>query len=405
MSSHLNADILIAGAGMVGLSIAWQLSERYKGLKIIIIEKESEIGKHSSGRNSGVLHAGIYYPPGSLKAKVSVNGARRLRAWCEEENLPVLACGKVISPQKPELDAQLDLLLSRGLANGAKLQLIDQKQFDEIVPNGRTSTGRALWSPSTCVVNPLEVIQRLKKRLIQRGVQLIESVDRWELGKIKNQIILPDMVSINYAHFFNCAGLQADKVAHLFGLASEYTIFPFKGSYYKIKDGAPFKFRTNLYPVPDLEVPFLGVHVTPSFNGAIYLGPTATPALGRENYYGLEGAEPWMALKFMGNIIRQLMVDKKMRNYIREQAFDWMPNRFLSAAKELVPKLQLEHIESSVKCGIRPQLFDLKKRELVQDFVMLDGPNSTHIVNAISPAFTASFELADHILDNTTFNQ
>ena len=404
MPSQITTDILIIGSGMVGLSVAWQLLEKNPSISITVIEKESEIGKHSSGRNSGVLHAGIYYPPGSLKAKVCVNGARRLRTWCEEEGLPVFACGKVITPQKTVLDSQLDLLLERGRSNGAMVDIIDQQQFNELVPEGRTSTGRALWSPNTCVVKPILVVQRLKERLVQRGVRFIMAEDRWTLSGEKNQIILSDQTKLSYSHLFNCAGLQADRVSHRFGVGMQYTMLPFRGGYYQLKRGIPLQFSANLYPVPDLEVPFLGVHVTPSIDGITYLGPTATPALGRENYQGLKGMEPSMVLGFLGNMTRQVVADKKMRRYVREQAFDWLPHRFLAAARAIVPKLESRHIERSAKSGIRPQLYDRQKNELVQDFVMLSAADSTHIVNAISPAFTASFELADHILEKTTFN-
>ena len=400
--SQSNVDVLIVGSGMVGLATAWQLLEKDLNLKIAVIEKESEIGIHSSGRNSGILHAGIYYPPGSLKAKVCVSGARRLRAWCEAEKLPVLDCGKVITPQKPSLDSQLDVLLERGLVNGANVEIINQQQFDELVPNGRTSSGRALWSPGTCVVKPLSVIRRLKKRLIERGVRFIMSENSWSTAK-KNQILLSNKAKISYSHLFNCAGLQADRVAHKFGVGEEYTMLPFRGGYYQLKLDAPLAFRTNLYPVPDLEVPFLGVHISPSVDGAVYIGPTATPALGRENYQGIKGVEPFMTLKFLGSLARQAVIDRKIRRYIKDQAFDWMPYRFLAAAQQIVPGLRKEYIQRSAKSGIRPQLYDRKKNELVQDFVMISGPGSTHILNAISPAFTASFELADHILENTNF--
>jgi len=175
-------------------------------------------------------------------------------------------------------------------------------------------------------------------------------------------------------------------------------MLPFKGIYWQFKKDAPFKFTTNLYPVPDLEVPFLGVHVTPSIDGVTYLGPTAVPAMGRENYKGMKGADPMLILNFIRHMATQVARDKKMRNYVKNQAFDWTPKLFLNAVKLIIPKVEMNHIERSNKVGIRPQLYDLKKKELVQDFVMLDGPNSTHVVNAISPAFTASFELADHIL-------
>ena len=208
---------------------------------------------------------------------------------------------------------------------------------------------------------------------------------------------------MSYDHLINCTGLQADKVAHQFGVGKKYTMLPFKGSYWQLKKDAPFKFNTNLYPVPDLEVPFLGVHATPSVDGVTYLGPTATLAMGRENYTGLQGVEPLTTLGFLRHMTTQVVIDKKMRNYVYNQAFDWTPKNFLSAVKAIIPKIEMIHIERSSKVGIRSQLYDKNNRKLVQDFVMLDGPSSTHVVNAVSPAFTASFELADYILDNSKY--
>jgi L-2-hydroxyglutarate oxidase len=400
----MRTDILIVGSGMVGLSLAWQILETLPSTSVTLLEKEPVTGRHGSGRNSGVLHAGIYYPPDSLKAKVCVRGARRLRAWCDDEKLTVLSCGKVVTPQRPELDSQLDILLDRGRLNGANVELIDQQQFDELAPYGRTSSGRALWSSDTCVVKPISVINRLRERLSQRGVVIRTSEDRWQKSNNKNEIILSDQTKISYAHLFNCAGLHADQIAHRFGVGDQYTMLPFRGAYYQIKKDAPFNISTNLYPVPDLEVPFLGVHATPSVEGNVYLGPTATLAMGRENYQGFRSIEPIESAKFIGHMLRQVTKDERMRRYVKEQAFDWMPHRFLMAAKAIIPRLEMCHIERSEKVGIRPQLYDREKNELVQDFVMLNGPDSTHVVNAISPAFTASFELADHILSKSTFN-
>jgi len=389
---------------MVGLSIAYQLKEKYPLLTITVIDKEPEVGKHSSGRNSGVLHAGLYYQPESLKAKVCVKGAKRLRSWCEAEKLPVLSCGKIITPQKPKLDSQLEFLLNRGQTNGATVELIDQQQFNELAPDGYTSSGRALWSPNTCVVKPILVVQRLKEKLQERGVHFIFSQECWGISSNENRITL-DNKTISYGHLFNCTGLQADRVAHQFGIGKRYTMLPFRGGYWQLREDTPFKFNTNLYPVPDLEVPFLGVHITPSVDGITYLGPTATPALGRENYSSIQGAEPLMALDFMRHMATQIVIDKKMRRYVYDQAFEWLPHKFLKAAQSIIPELKMNHIKRSKKVGIRPQLYDRIKRELVQDFVMLHAESSTHIINAISPAFTAGFELADHILDNSKFNQ
>jgi L-2-hydroxyglutarate oxidase LhgO len=403
VGKKIRTDVCIVGAGMVGLSTANQILERFPYLSITILEKEIDIGKHSSGRNSGVLHAGLYYQPESLKAKVCVRGARRLKAWCQNENIPVMECGKVVTPHKPELDKQLEVLLERGRANGATVELIDEKQFSELVPDGRTSTGRAIWSPDTCIVKPMQVIQKLKQRLQERGVNFLFFQGQWRAEINTKQIIFADGVKLSYDHLINCAGLQADKVAQKFNVGNSYTMLPFKGSYWQFRGDAPFNFTTNLYPVPDLEIPFLGVHVTPSIDGVTYLGPTAVPAMGRENYKGMKGADPMLILNFIRHMATQVARDKKMRNYVKNQAFDWTPKKFLNAVKLIVPKVEMNHIERSNKVGIRPQLYDLKKKELVQDFVMLDGPDSTHVVNAISPAFTASFELSDYILDNSKY--
>ena len=400
-----SSDVVIIGAGMVGLSLAYQIKKRFPDLSVLVIEKESKIGLHSSGRNSGVLHAGIYYPPNTLKAKVCVEGAKRLRQWCESEKLPILKCGKVIVAQSLDLDSQLDVLLERGIANGAEVRLISEKEFKQRVPDGRTASGRALWSPNTCVVKPALVLQRLFDRLKEKGVKFQFSTIIAEVSANKNLINITNKSTkekLYYGHLFNTAGLQADRVAKEFGLSEGFTLLPFKGIYWKLDKNAPFSFNTNLYPVPDLNVPFLGVHVTPSPDGTISLGPTAIPALGRENYQGFEAIEPLMALGFCGDLLNQWIKNSGgFRKYAREQALHGFKPLFLKAAKLLVPKMEMKHLVPSDKVGIRAQLYDRQSNNLVQDFKLEQSQNTTHVLNAISPAFTASFSLADLILNQT----
>ena len=344
MRSTSSADICIVGAGMVGMSVAHQILERFDSLSIVIIDKEADVGKHGSGRNSGVLHAGLYYQPESLKAKVCVPGAKRLKQWCYSNDISVMECGKVVTPQKPELDGQLEVLLDRGRSNGATVEIIDEQQFYELVPGGRTSTGRAIWSADTCIVKPIEVVQKLKQELQKRGVNFLFFEKDWQVEEGLKTIIFNDNARLTYDHLINCAGLQADKVAQKFNLGNFYTMLPFKGSYWQFKKDVPFKFTTNLYPVPDLEIPFLGVHVTPSIDGVTYLGPTAVPAMGRENYKGMKGADPILILNFIRHMATQVARDKKMRNYVKNQAFDWTPKFFLNAAKLIIPKVEMNHI-------------------------------------------------------------
>ena len=400
ISQH--SDVLIVGGGMVGLCIAHQLLDRGMSRSITVLDKEPELGRHSSGRNSGVLHAGLYYKPESLKAQVCVAGAKRLRAWVEERGLPINPCGKVIVPPRAELDPQLDVLAERGRANGATVEFWDQQQLHKLIPEARTASGRALWSPNTVVVKPLQVVQSLQQELQHQGVRLITAAPGWRVQPEQCSLSLADGSKLSYGHLFNCAGLQADRVAHQFGIGLNYSLLPFKGLYWQLKRNSPIQPRTNLYPVPDLSVPFLGVHFTPSADPTplVSIGPTATPAWGRENYRGLEGIEPAMAAANLALLARQYLANRGgFRRYVHEQAFLALPFLLLRAAQELIPAVRAEHIELSQKVGIRSQLFNHSSQRLEDDFLCLPGPASTHVLNAISPAFTASFALADLILD------
>ena len=401
MSTH-QTDVLILGGGMVGLSIAHQLFERDITRRIVILDKEQELGRHSSGRNSGVLHAGIYYKPGSIKAQVCVEGAGRLRAWVEERDLPINPCGKVIVPPRAELDSQLEILAERGKANGATVEFLDSGQLKDLIPEARSASGRALWSPNTAVVKPISVIRRLQKELRQRGVKILQGQNLINARPTHRQLELADGTHLDYGYLFNCTGLQADRVARDFGVGDDYTLLPFKGLYWQLKANCPYQPKTNLYPVPDLNVPFLGVHFTPSADAipVVSIGPTATPALGRENYRGLQAIEPGMAARNFGVLMGQYISNLGgFRRYTHEQAFLALPHFLLRAAQELIPSVKAEHIELSQKVGIRSQLFNRKTKRLEDDFLCVAGPSSTHVLNAISPAFTASFALADLIID------
>ncbi len=399
-----NSDVVIIGGGMVGLTVAHQLIEQSITRKITLIDQEPELGLHSSGRNSGVLHAGLYYKADSLKAKVCVNGARRLKAWIKEKGLQINSCGKVIVPTKGNLDSQLDVLAERGRANGASVFFLNEKELYNLSPEARTASGRALWSPDTAVVNPLEIVQKLQLDLQNKGVEILRCKKNLIANPKSREIIFSDGTSVNYSHLFNCAGLQADKIAHQFGVGLNYNLMPFKGMYWQLKENCPIKPKINLYPVPDLNVPFLGIHFTPNVDPKklALIGPTATPAWGRENYRRGEGIEPSMSITNLAILLHQYMANRgNFRRYVHEQAFLIFSPFLLKAAQELIPTLKIEHIEPSEKVGIRSQLFNQKTKALEDDFLCLPGLNSTHVLNSISPAFTASFSLADLIIQNS----
>ena len=223
---NYSCDFLIAGGGAVGLTIAHQLLEREISNKIIILDKEAALGLHSSGRNSGVIHAGIYYEPNSIKAKVCVSGAKRLKEWSIENGIKIKNC-RSDTPQKSELDPQLDTY-ERGKKNGAVLNFIGAKEIEKLVPEANITTGRALWSPNTSVINPINVISVLQSKLKSKGVKIINSVKDFKPNKKTNEIELSSGQKIKYGYFINSAGLQADKVAHKFDVGLDYKIIPSK---------------------------------------------------------------------------------------------------------------------------------------------------------------------------------
>ena len=396
--NYPNEVVVILGAGMVGLSIAHQL--RAKKKKIYIIDKEDRIGLHTSGRNSGVIHAGLYYKPESLKGRVCVEGGKRLKAWVNDRRLSLNQCGKVIVPQKRELDEQLELLEKRGRENGARVSIIGKQYMNELVPGARSATGRAIWSPDTAVINPKEILAALKEELESSGVKFFLGEANYDIDTDKNKIMLEGKI-VHYDFLFNCTGLFADKTAHRWGIGKDYEIMPFKGLYWKIKTTSKISISRNLYPVPDLNMPFLGVHFSPNYNNSVVsIGPTATPTLGRENYKGLENVEAILTIKNITRMARQYILNEnRFRNYAHSQSILAIKRFMIKSAQELIPEISPEDVEISQKCGIRPQLYNINKGKLEDDFVYEKGKNSFHILNSISPAFTASFELADKIIN------
>ena len=398
----MNADFLIIGGGMFGLSIANQLLERNISKNIVVIDKEKSLGMHSSGLNSGVLHSGVYYKPGTLKSKVCVSGSRRLKKWIKERNLPINECGKIIIPQEENLDNQLDVLKQRATKNGAKVELINEKELKSLEPFVKSSTGRALWSPNTVVVKSKIVLNKLESELREKGVKFFLHQKNWDVDPLNCIFFLDNGNKINYGHLINCSGLYADRVAKKFNVGEKYRLFPFKGIYWAVRNNSEIKINRNIYPVPDLNVPFLGVHFTPSADEipTIYIGPTATPALGRENYKGLDAFEPISTFSNLLSLAGQYLQNNGgFRKYVHEQLLLALKPVMLNSAKKLIPSITNYDIVACEKVGIRSQLFNLNEEKLEDDFLCLDGPSSTHVMNAISPAFTASFSLADLIID------
>lgn len=388
------AEILIVGAGIIGLTIARELVKAGHG-DIVIIEKEPELGRHASGRNSGVLHAGIYYAPDSLKARSCLNGNFLMRAYCKEKGLPILESGKVIVARTLEELPVLEELHRRAVANGAKVEIIDERQLAAIEPNART-VEKALFSHYTAVVDPKAVLESLREELERSG--RVRMHFNCRLTGLKGSgAALTSLGEIGFARFVNAAGAWCDKVAGLFGIGGKLRLIPFKGIYRQLRQDAPCTVNGNIYPVPDIRNPFLGVHFTRSVHGRVYLGPTAIPAFGRENYGILAGIDR----EGFGILLEDLVMflaNPQFRNVALTEPRKYLPSCFFRDAARLVKDLSPSDVEPSGKVGIRPQLVDWETKLLVMDFLVVAEGSSLHVLNPISPAFTSSMDLAQGIV-------
>lgn len=385
-----SCDILIVGAGIIGLTLARELVQSGHD-DILIIDKEPEPGLHASGRNSGVLHAGIYYAPGSLRAVSCLQGNRLMKEYCRENELPLLEAGKVIVARSEEELPTLEELYRRATENGTPVEFIDEKELAQIEPAART-VRHAIYSPETALVDPKSVLSSLRKDLEGSGkVSLLTDCAFQDLAE-KNTIHT-SRGRISFRYFINAAGAWCDRIARPFGIGLDYRLIPFKGLYHRLKESSECKVQGNIYPVPDIRNPFLGVHFSKSATGGVYLGPTAIPAFGRENYGLFEGIDR-EAPKIIYEDALLFCTNPKFRSVALSEPKKYFPSVFYRDAEKLVKKLDPGDIERADKVGIRAQLIDWRNREMVMDFLVESGENSLHILNPISPAFTSSMYLA-----------
>jgi L-2-hydroxyglutarate oxidase LhgO len=388
-------DYLIIGAGIIGLAIAKAIRENYPNKEICIIDKEEELGFHASGRNSGVLHAGFYYNPNSLKAKFTRQGNQELKNFCEEKRLKINKCGKVVVVKnEKELDTLYELK-RRGDKNGVELYLITEKELREYEPNAKTFK-YALWSPNTAVINPLEVLIALKKELESQEVRFFFNTPYERAIKDENIVVTGDK-TFKAKKIINCAGLYADKIARDFGFSQNYEIVPFKGLYIEYTGDDSF-IRTNIYPVPDMKFPFLGVHFTVNIDGKIKIGPTAMPAFWRENYDGLEGFKFQESSEVTKRLILLFLRKQEIRRLAIEELKKYSKSSLIKEANNLVFSMPSSKYFKWGKPGIRAQLVDKRSLNLVQDFVIEGDNHSIHILNAVSPAFTASLPFTRYVV-------
>jgi L-2-hydroxyglutarate oxidase len=386
-------DFLVIGGGIVGVTIAMELTRRFPGTAVTLLEKEEQCGSHASGRNSGVLHAGFYYTADSLKARFTRDGNRRLTEYCKQRGLRINACGKLVVARHEDDLRGLDELLRRGRANSVELCEVTEQEARELEPLVRTHT-RALWSPTTASVDPTEVMRSLEGDAARAGVRVMRNTAY--VARKNDESITTTGGTLSPGYVVNAAGLQADRVARDFAFAEHYRILPFKGLY--LYGNGKLPLRRHVYPVPNLSNPFLGVHFTITADGHVKIGPTAIPAFWREHYGGVSGfrvsefAEVvWReAQLFLRNDFgfRSLALNE-MKKYRRE----WL----VQLAAELVPTASTSEFQTWGQPGIRAQLFDTRNRKLEMDFCYEGDDRSFHVLNAVSPAFTCALPFSEHV--------
>ena len=386
-------DFLVIGGGIIGLNIARDLKRRFEDSSVTLIEKENTFGLHASGRNSGVLHAGFYYTPDSLKAQLTKDGNQTLTAYCESKRLPINRCGKLVVAQDHRDHAAMDELLQRGRANGIDLQEITVDQAVEIEPRVKTCE-RVLYSPTTSTVDPNWILEAMFEDARNEGVAI-------KFGVAFLQKLGPKIVTSagDYSAGFivNAAGLYADVIARNFGFSQRYRMLPFKGLYL-YSDEPVGSFRTNIYPVPNLKNPFLGVHLTVDVNGRSKIGPTAIPVFWREQYDGLSNFR-WSELTDL--LVRQAGLFGRSDFDFRRLAFQelkkYSKKHLVGLAANLVEGLLDHQFNRWGRAGIRAQLVDLREKKLEMDFVIEGDKNSMHVLNAVSPGFTCALPFSKYV--------
>lgn len=392
-------DFVIVGAGIIGLTTAREIKTRWPDSSVVILEKEDQVARHASGRNSGVLHAGFYYTPDSMKARLTRDGNRKMHEFCDQHGLDINRCGKVVVASTEKELESLQLLYQRGLTNGVELEWIDTAQLRDIEPMAK-SLSYAIYSPTTSSVDPLQVTRAMADECRQLGTQIslgelvIKVKEEGQTVKIQT-----NTRSLEAKFLVNSAGLQADKLAHQLGIGRKYSLQPFIGLYLRA-DKNPPNLKTHVYPVPDLRNPFLGVHFTKTVHNSVKIGPTATPALWREQYdfkHGFSLDE--MKESLFGLMMMLSRPKSSIRNSVIPELTKYWRPLLLRQAKRLVPSISLDQFEKWSTPGIRAQLVDRTTWKLVNDFVIEQTPLSLHVLNAVSPAFTSSIPFAQTIVD------
>ena len=388
-------DLAIVGGGIVGLATAMEVQRRQPGAKIVVLEKEGAVALHQTGRNSGVIHAGVYYAPGSLKARFCREGAAATRAFCDEHAIAYENCGKLIVATDPAELPRMKALFVRARENGIAIEEMSQAEARAAEPN--IAAIGALWSPATGIVDYAAMARRMADLFVQRGGQVEIGVQVTGGSETASGVMLQTgagPIAAGKAVF--CAGLHADRMARAMGLDPDFRIIPFRGEYFAIKNQPPDLVQRLIYPVPDPERPFLGVHLTRKLGGGFTVGPNAVLALAREGY-----TKTTLSARDLGESLTWPGFWRMLRRNAQAAAGELAGSAsralYLRKVQRYCPQVQLGDL-APWRPGVRAQAVARDGR-LIDDFLFLDTAHSLHVCNAPSPAATSAIPIAAHIAD------
>jgi L-2-hydroxyglutarate oxidase LhgO len=394
--AHREADLLIIGAGIVGLATAMEVTRRFPSLRIVVVEKENHVAAHQTGHNSGVIHSGLYYKTGSLKARNCVAGAASMKRFCQEQTIPYEECGKLVVATSPDEVPRLEQLHQRGTANGVPgLRMLQREEFREIEPHCEGLA--ALQVPSTGIVDYTVVAQKYAELIGRAGGEIAHNAEVVGLREdAATNVVETHAGTFRARYVINCAGLYSDAITRMAGVQTDLEIIPFRGEYYEVRPERRSLVKALIYPVPDPRFPFLGVHFTRRVNGSVEAGPNALLAFRREGYTGAppDMAEAMEMLRYPGF---WKMAEKYWRMGLAEQYRSWVKPAFVKALQKMVPELTEDDLTQGGS-GVRAQAVD-RNGNLVDDFHFVHSRNMIHVCNVPSPAATASLEIGKEIVD------
>jgi L-2-hydroxyglutarate oxidase len=396
MADH-TYDIAVVGGGILGIATAMELTHRFPKLTVGVVEKENRLAAHQTGHNSGVIHTGIYYKPGSLKAKNCVTGVSSLLAFCDENNIKYNLCGKVIVATREDELGRLDDLYERGVANGVQgLEMIGPERLKEIEPHAAGI--KALYSPNTGIIDYTEVTEAYGRKFQENGGEIltdtkVEDIKKGSDGRVT---LVTNQGNVSAKYMVNCAGLYAHSIAHKMGVPYDLRIIPFRGEYFTLSPEGQALVKGLIYPVPDPRFPFLGVHFTRGIHGDVEAGPNAVLAFAQEGYtkFKINVKETMATLAFKGFWI---MAAKHWKTAYQEYYRSFSKGTFTKSLQRLVPEIEKRHLTGGGS-GVRAQAVE-RNGFLVDDFRISQTENAIHVRNAPSPGATASLSISRGIVD------